>query len=136
MNFRASRSSGRPRWATLKGEVELMSAEEAGRIAGTIGKPVAVKAQMLGRRQGEGGRHQFRRQPEGCGRRRSGPSGHGDQGPGRSRTVLVEEKLDIETEYYVGMIVDPSKDSRCPVVMFSTEGGMDIEAVPEDKIGR
>ncbi len=50
--------------------------------------------------------------------------------------VLVEEKLAIETEYYVGIIIDPGRDARCPVVMFSTEGGMDIEAVPEEKIAR
>jgi len=48
----------------------------------------------------------------------------------------VEEKLAIEKEYYVGIIIDPSKDARCPVVMFSTEGGMDIEAVPPEKIAQ
>ena len=36
----------------------------------------------------------------------------------------------------MGVIVDPSMTARCPVVMFSTEGGMDIEAVPADKIAQ
>ncbi len=48
--------------------------------------------------------------------------------------VLVEEKLEIEREFYAGVIIDPSMKARCPVVMFSTEGGMDIESVHEGKI--
>jgi len=48
--------------------------------------------------------------------------------------VLVEEKLAIDKEYYAGIIVNAQRDARCPVVMFSTEGGMDIESVPADKI--
>ncbi|MCK4402369.1 MAG: succinyl-CoA synthetase subunit beta, partial [Dehalococcoidia bacterium] len=52
------------------------------------------------------------------------------------RKVLVEEKLDIEKEYYVGVIPDASWDCRAPVIMFSTEGGIDIEEVPKDKIFR
>ena len=48
--------------------------------------------------------------------------------------VLVEEKLDIDKEFYAGVIVDASRDVRAPVLMFSTAGGMDIESVPEDQI--
>ena len=50
--------------------------------------------------------------------------------------VLVEEKLSIEKEFYVGVIVDPIMNARCPVVMLSTEGGMDIEAVPAERIAQ
>ncbi len=48
--------------------------------------------------------------------------------------VLVEEKLAIDKEYYVGVIINPAREVRGPVIMFSTEGGMDIESVPSDKI--
>jgi succinyl-CoA synthetase beta subunit len=48
--------------------------------------------------------------------------------------VLVEEKLDIDREFYAGVIIDASREVRAPVIMFSTEGGVDIEEVPEDKI--
>jgi succinyl-CoA synthetase beta subunit len=41
--------------------------------------------------------------------------------------LLVEEALDIEKEYYVGLVVD--RDSRRLVVMASREGGMEIEKV-------
>jgi len=36
--------------------------------------------------------------------------------------VLVEEKLDVDKEYYVGVIIDASREVKAPVVMFSTEG--------------
>ena len=48
----------------------------------------------------------------------------------------MEEKLDIDKEYYVGVIIDASREVRAPVVMFSTEGGMDIESVPSEKIAQ
>jgi succinyl-CoA synthetase beta subunit len=39
--------------------------------------------------------------------------------------VLVERRLDIDKEYYLGVITDT--DHACPLLMFSSEGGMDIE---------
>ena len=50
------------------------------------------------------------------------------------RQVLVEEKLDIVKEFYAGAIINSAQDVRGPVLMFSPEGGMDIESVPADKI--
>jgi len=41
--------------------------------------------------------------------------------------VLIEEQMPIERELYAAVLNDPS--SKCPLVMFSTEGGMDIEEV-------
>ncbi len=43
------------------------------------------------------------------------------------RKVLVEEGLNIEKEYYVGMVIDRS--TECPVLMVSSEGGVEIEEV-------
>ncbi|TET35189.1 MAG: ADP-forming succinate--CoA ligase subunit beta [Planctomycetota bacterium] len=51
------------------------------------------------------------------------------------RQVLVEEGVEFESgadEYYLAIILDRSAEK--PVVMASAEGGMDIEAVPEEKI--
>lgn len=39
--------------------------------------------------------------------------------------VLIEETLDIQAEFYVGVITDT--DNSCPLVIVSTRGGMDIE---------
>jgi succinyl-CoA synthetase beta subunit len=41
----------------------------------------------------------------------------------------VEEKLDIEKEFYVGVIVDSATAVRAPVVVFCTEGGVNVEEV-------
>ena len=41
--------------------------------------------------------------------------------------VLVEEKLDIDQEFYTGVIVDVSREVSGPVLIFSTAGGVDIE---------
>ena len=48
--------------------------------------------------------------------------------------VWVEKASDIATEYYAAVVFDRS--ARKPLVMLSAEGGMDIEAVPEEKIAR
>lgn len=41
--------------------------------------------------------------------------------------VIVEEAVDIERELYAAVLDDPS--SKGPLILFSTEGGMDIEEV-------
>lgn len=43
------------------------------------------------------------------------------------RTLLIEELTNIQKEYYLGIVIDRS--TSCPVIMASTEGGMDIEEV-------
>ncbi len=48
------------------------------------------------------------------------------------RSVYLEEKLDIAKEYYVSITLDRSK--RKPIIMATTEGGVEIEDVPDDKI--
>ena len=44
--------------------------------------------------------------------------------------VLVEGRSDIAREFYAAVLNDPAK--KGPLVMFSTEGGMDIEEVAEN----
>ena len=41
--------------------------------------------------------------------------------------VLIEERFDIAREFYAAVLNDPA--TKGPLVMFSTEGGMDIEEV-------
>ncbi len=43
------------------------------------------------------------------------------------KKVLVEQGLNIEKELYMGMVIDRS--TECPVMMASTEGGVEIEKV-------
>lgn len=48
------------------------------------------------------------------------------------RKVLVEEKLKIEREYYLGITID--RCERMPLILASSEGGMDIEEIDDKKI--
>jgi succinyl-CoA synthetase beta subunit len=47
--------------------------------------------------------------------------------------VWVEEASEIEAEYYASIVFDRS--ARAPLLMFSTKGGMDIEAVADEDPG-
>ncbi len=116
------------------GEV-ASTAQEAREVACRIGKPVAVKAQVWVGGRGKAGAVKLVNTPEEVEKAASLILGMEIKGfP--VRKVLVEEKLDIDREYYVSIIPDGSWESRCPVLIFSTEGGIEIEAVPEDKIFR
>jgi succinyl-CoA synthetase beta subunit len=44
--------------------------------------------------------------------------------------VYIEEGADIKDEYYLGVVLDRAKEM--PVIMASTEGGMEIEKVAEE----
>ena len=43
------------------------------------------------------------------------------------KTILIEELKGIQKELYLGIVID--RATACPVIMASTEGGMDIEKV-------
>jgi len=47
-------------------------------------------------------------------------------------SILLTEKINIESENYLSITYDTNK--KQPVLVFSSEGGMDIEDVAEDKI--
>ncbi len=106
---------------------------EAHEIAKEMGGVVAVKAQIHAGGRGKGGGVKIAQSPEeaeeAAGRilgsrlvtPQTGPSGSLVQ------RVLVEEGLDIRKEFYLGIIVDRSKG--CPVLMASSEGGVEIEEV-------
>jgi len=46
------------------------------------------------------------------------------------RKIMVAEAVDIEKEYYLSIVMD--RDSGGPVIVASTEGGVDIEGVAEE----
>jgi len=117
-----------------KGEVAT-TPEDAAKIAAKIGKPVAVKAQIWAGGRGKAGGIRFAENPAEAQSVAENLLGAEIKNL-KVEKVLVEEKLDIDKEYYVGIIIDPSMKARCPVIMFSTEGGMDIESVPSDKIAQ
>jgi succinyl-CoA synthetase beta subunit len=117
-----------------QGEVAT-TPQEARKIAEKIGKPIAIKSQIWAGGRGKAGGIKFAQNPSEAEKLASELLGFEIKNL-KVEKVLVEEKLDIDKEYYVGVIIDASREVRAPVVMFSTEGGMDIEAVPSEKIAQ
>ena len=102
------------------------TAGEAEKIAEKIGTPVAIKAQVWVTGRLKAGGIRFAENPEEARKAAEGLLGAEIKGL-KVEKILVEEKLAIEKEYYVGVTVNDSYKVKAPVVMFSTEGGVDIE---------
>jgi succinyl-CoA synthetase beta subunit len=103
--------------------------EEASAAVAAIG-PSVVKAQVpTGKRGKSGGIKMADSAEEGAAAARAilGMT----IGGSRVERVLIEERCPIERELYAAVLVDVG--SRSPLVLFSTEGGMDIEEVAERK---
>jgi succinyl-CoA synthetase beta subunit len=111
----------------------VKTVEEAVEAAGKIGKPVVVKAQVLAGGRGKAGGVKLASTPEEAGKAAGEILGMEIKGL-LVKQVLVEEQLAIAQEFYAGLIINSAQEVRGPVLMFSPEGGMDIESVPEDKI--
>ena len=110
------------------------TAEEAGAAFTRLGQPLAVvKAQIHAGGRGKAGGVKLVRSAAEAQAAAAGMLGRAlvthQTGPeGRVvKTVLVEAGSDVAHEYYVGLTVDRARSA--PVLMVSTEGGMDIEAV-------
>ena len=115
-----------------QGEVAT-TPQEAKKIAEKVGKPVAIKSQVWAGGRGKAGGIKFANTPDEAEKVAKDILGMEIKNL-KVGKVLVEEKLNVDKEYYVGVIIDASREVRAPVVMFSTEGGMDIESVPSEKI--
>jgi len=107
--------------------------EDAKKEAERIGKPVVIKAQVWAGGRGKSGAVRFADTPDEAEKVAGEILGMEIKGL-EVKQVLVEEKLDIAQEFYAGVIINSAREVRAPVVMFSAEGGVDIESVPEDKI--
>jgi len=106
---------------------------EAEVIAMEFGTPVVVKAQIHAGGRGKGGGVKLAKTPEEARAHakqiigmtlvtpQTGPRGM------KVKRVLVEQAGAIKKEMYLGMVID--RGSFCPVMMASTEGGMEIETV-------
>lgn len=102
--------------------------EEVRKIAQEIGKPVVIKAQAWVTGRAQAGGVKFAQDPEEAERTAGQILGMGIKGF-KVREVLVEEKLDINQEFYIGMIVDDV--AKCPILIFSSMGGTGIEEIAQ-----
>lgn len=100
--------------------------EEAEAIARKLGGPVVIKAQVYVGGRGKAGGIQFGDTPEQAREAAAKVLGMNIKGLIVEK-VLVVSKLNIKEEYYLGIILD--RKTQAPVVMVSTEGGIDIEEV-------
>jgi succinyl-CoA synthetase beta subunit len=117
---------------TPKGEVAF-TPTEAKEIAEKIGPRVVVKAQIHAGGRGKGGGVKIANSPQEAETlaqdmigmtlvtHQTGPEGK------TVKRILVEEALDIDRELYIGIVIDRAKEA--PVVMASSEGGVEIEKV-------
>ncbi len=98
--------------------------DEAAEVAARIGGAVVVKAQVPTGKRGKAGGVKRAATPDEARAHARFIIGMEIAGH-RVERVLVEEQVPIECELYAAVLNDPS--SKGPLVMFSTEGGMDIE---------
>lgn len=106
------------------------SPTEAKTQAQEIGFPVTVKAQIKGGRRGKVGAIKFaenNQELEQAATKLFKRKVHGQE----VRKILIEEKIGIKEEYYLSLMLDFEK--RKPVLIFSPEGGVEIEEIAEKK---
>ncbi|OGD19940.1 MAG: succinate--CoA ligase subunit beta [Candidatus Aminicenantes bacterium RBG_16_63_16] len=118
--------------AIPRGEV-AETPDKVREIAAKIGPPVILKAQIHAGGRGKGGGIKVAQSVEEAkalaGKmigmtlitHQTGPQGKA------VKQLLVEEALGVAKELYLGIVIDRARE--CPVIMASTEGGVEIEKV-------
>jgi succinyl-CoA synthetase beta subunit len=117
---------------TPKGRV-AETADEAAAVAKEIGAPVVVKAQIHSGGRGKGGGIKLAKDTAEAKKaageiigmnlvtHQTGPEGK------LVKRVLVEEQIEVDRELYLSVVIDNS--IGLPIVMASSEGGVEIEEV-------
>jgi succinyl-CoA synthetase beta subunit len=111
-------SSGKP----------VTTVEDALGAAEEVGYPVVVKAQVLIGGRGKAGGVKLAENAEETREHAANILGMDIHGH-KVHTLWIEHASDIATEYYASVLLDRS--AKKPLVMFSVEGGVDIEEVAE-----
>jgi succinyl-CoA synthetase beta subunit len=102
---------------------------QAAAAALELGKPVVVKAQVQSGKRGKAGGVKRAADPAEAETVAAGILGM-EIGGERVEQVLVEEQVAIAQELYAGVTLDPGTGQA--VLIFSVQGGMDIEAVADE----
>jgi succinyl-CoA synthetase beta subunit len=106
----------------------VSTVEDAVEAANEVGYPVVVKAQVLIGGRGKAGGVKLAAD-EGEAREHAQNILGMDIRGHTVRTVWIEHASDIATEYYASVLLDRS--AKQPLVIFSVEGGVEIEQVAE-----
>ena len=107
----------------------VTTVEDAVAAANEIGYPVVVKSQVLMGGRGKAGGVKLAADENEAREHATNILGLDIKGH-ITRTLWIEHASDIATEYYASVLLDRS--AKKPLVMFSTEGGVDIEQVAEE----
>jgi succinyl-CoA synthetase beta subunit len=107
------------------GEV-AKTADEAVAIAGRLGYPAVVKAQVLIGGRGKAGGVKVVKTPEEMAREAGRILGMDIRGH-TVHKVLITPSAEIEREFYAGVVLD--RKTETPLLMVSPAGGIDIEEV-------
>ncbi len=106
-----------------------VNGKEAGKAAAKINKPVALKSQVLTGGRGKAGGIKFADTPREAKKVAKELLGM-EIKEEKVNKILVEEKINIQSEFYISVVMDRS--AKKPVIMASTEGGVDIEEVAKN----
>ena len=107
----------------------VTTVDDAVAAANAIGYPVVVKAQVLIGGRGKAGGVKLAANEAEAREHATNILGLDIRGH-IVRTLWIEHASDIATEYYASVLLDRS--AKKPLVMFSVEGGVDIEQVAEE----
>ncbi len=110
--------------ATPEGKL-VSTAAEAGEIAGGLG-PCVIKAQVPTGKRGKAGGIKLADDAATAKRYANDILGMEIAGH-RVESLLVEQQVPISREFYAAVLTNAA--SKGPIILFSTEGGMDIEEV-------
>lgn len=105
------------------------AADEARKIACEVGGPVAVKSQILSGGRGKAGGIKFAQSPDEATKIAEAMLGTTLKGMPVEK-VLVEQKLGIDKEVYIGVTID--RVNYKIAVIACAEGGVEIEEVAKD----
>jgi succinyl-CoA synthetase beta subunit len=100
--------------------------EQARQIAARLGKRVVIKSQVLVGGRGKAGGIRLANNPDEAEEIADQILGMNIKGM-TVKKVLVDEAADIATEIYLGIVIDRAQ--RRPIMMASSEGGVEIEEV-------
>ena len=105
---------------------EASNPKKVREITNSLGSSVAIKAQIPTGHRGRSGGIKFASSGEEAEKLASEILGKEIQGH-KVEKVLVEEKINIQKELYLGVIND--RAAKSPTVIVSSEGGMDVEEI-------
>ncbi len=113
--------------------VVVANADALAKVKDQLSYPLVVKAQVLVGGRGKAGGIQFADNESEAIAKANQVLGMTISGLTVEKVFLVE-KLDFAKEYYLSVVLD--RADRMPLVLFSTEGGVEIESVDDSLIRR